>query len=152
MKCKPAQHLQAALRQITGKTPWIYSFAHTVAVPPLCMNKLNAALILRLVHMTYGDGWFDKGYSVWIRNISLLPSTVQLFIHNWFVNIFYIVPTNIYIWSSEIIAISTLSPRILAHVKRTLITGASIKFSQKFRQTIKFNYCQIFMPYSSRDW
>ena len=47
MECKPARHLQAALRQITGKTPWIYSFAHTVAALPLCMNKLKAALILR---------------------------------------------------------------------------------------------------------
>ena len=67
---------------------WIYSFAHTVAAPPLCMNKLKAALILHLVHMSYGDGLFDKGYSVWVRNISLLPSTVQLFIHSWFLNIF----------------------------------------------------------------
>ena len=47
MKCQPARHLQAALRQITGKMPCIYSLAHTVAVPPLCMNKLKAALILR---------------------------------------------------------------------------------------------------------
>ena len=59
-----------ALRQITGKTLWIYSFAHTVAAPPFCMNKLKAALILHPVHMTYSDGWFDKGYSVWIKFVS----------------------------------------------------------------------------------
>ena len=82
--------------------------------------------------MAYDDARFDKGYSIWIRNISLSPSTAQLFIHDWCPNIFlYMMPTNTCSFpiqiSFEIVAISALSPRILACVKRASITWASVR-------------------------